>query len=102
MIQKFANSRCLFPYDVGMLLVHLAGLEGFEYVPVGRTHPVKEESLEKRHLVDPDVCHQSLGASVEHCHLLSHRHRAVLFLDEQTLVLPSLIEGHCGNLVHIG
>ena len=65
-------------------------------------HPIEEQPLELGNLINLDVPHQSVSAAVEDRHLLSHRHRSVLGLDKQLVVLAPLVQGQFRDLVHVG
>ena len=64
--------------------------------------PIQEGFLESRHLVDGDIPHESVCATIEDGHLFPDRHRAVLGLNQQDIVLAALVQRHGRHLVHIG
>ena len=64
-------------------------------------HGLEEDSLELLHLVQTYLGHQGVGTAVKDCDLLADSHRGVLRLNQNRIVLPSLVQRHCRHLVHI-
>ena len=69
---------------------------------MGGAKAVQESVLEGPYLRDGNVPHEGMGAAIEDGNLLPYRHGTVLRLDEQLVVLPTLVQGQFRDLVHIG
>ena len=66
-----------------------------------RSHLLKELVLAATNLLDGDVMHQSVHATVKDRYLFSHGHWAVLRLDKKLIVLASAVNSHRRYRIHI-
>ena len=64
-------------------------------------HLLEERSLEIIHLIKRQVLQQTLCSAIEDCHLLPYRHRRILRLDQQPVVLSTLVQSHGSDRIHI-
>ena len=61
----------------------------------------QERILEGTYLRNRNVAHQSVRTTVQNGHLFAYRHRWVLRLNQQLVVLTSTVDGHGSHRVHV-
>ena len=64
-------------------------------------HLAQEYILKIIHLLQSQILQKPLGSAIQNRHLLSHRHRRILRLDQKPVVLSSLVQGHERDRIHI-